>query len=138
MTFPHPGSENGPRMLFVYIDAPDQTRPAVVDPDDSVAVRGFMVQEVGSLAGKSSFVSGQVRVHPVLFQPDLRTAEINLTTEDGAHLLGQATLDRAPAEIRRLARPYGGDIKDLAARPDEPDQDAPPENTSSSDTPPGN
>jgi len=73
-----------------------------VNPDDPNAAHGFLVQEVGELAGRSDLVAGTVTAK--------RRLELDVRCEDGTVIRGKAKTIDDPATIRAFAKEYAGDI----------------------------
>jgi hypothetical protein len=128
-TFPLPGAAAGPRAFIIYISAPDKPDTLPVAPENPEGVRGFLIQEIGALAGRSDFVGGTLRCRSVFLAPRLRRLDLDLRTADGAEIVGRATIGEAPREVLALEREFAGDVAQLApptSQPAEQDAEAPP------------
>jgi hypothetical protein len=78
------------------------------------AVRGFLIQAAGSLAGKTVFASGVIRVSAPLLKPRCPRIELDIHCQDGTTLTGAADLQPAPHELRGFQRRYAADIAQLS------------------------
>ena len=129
LTLPLPGAVDGPRAFVIYLSAPNAPGALPVAPESPQGVRGFLIQELGALAGRSDFVGGTLRCRSVFLAPRLRRLDLNLRTADGAELVGQATIEEAPREILAFEREFAGDVAQLApatSQPAEPETETPP------------
>jgi len=117
MPFPLPGAQDGPRAFVLYLLAPDGAGTLSVDPASSNGVRGFLIQEVGALAGRSDVQAGSVTVTCDWFSRHRRRIKLDLRCEDGTVIAGQAQLRANPNEIRALETEFAGDVT-VVARPD--------------------
>jgi hypothetical protein len=117
LAFPLPGAADGPRAFVVYFTGPKQTGKLVIGSNDLQAVRGFMIQEVGALAGRCDFVAGTLEVRAVPLAPRLRKLLIQARTEDGAELAGQALVEDLPRAIQSFEREFSGDVASLSPPP---------------------
>lgn len=124
LTFPLPGAERGPRAFVLYLSAPDRCGDLAVDPADPAAVRGFLIQELGALAGRTDCIAGAVRCRPVWLRPDLRQLELDLRCADGTGIRGSAVLAEAPPAVQRIERQLAADIELLSGPPPRPDDGA--------------
>jgi hypothetical protein len=117
LAFPLPGAADGPRAFVVYFTAPRKTGKLAIASNDPQAVRGFMIQEVGALAGRCDFVAGTLEVRAVPLAPRLRKLLIQARTEDGAELEGQALVEDLPRAIQSFEREFSGDVASLSPPP---------------------
>jgi hypothetical protein len=125
LAFPLPGAVDGPRTFVLYISAPNRAGQIHVAPHDPQGARGFLIQELGALAGRSDFSVGTLRYHKVLFAPRLRRLELDIRTEDGAEITGRATLEEFPRAVETFEREFAADIASLpnpTSQPTEGDQ----------------
>lgn len=113
LSFPLPGARQGPRAFVVYIEGPDGNETFLVDPRNPAAHRGFLVQEVGALKGKSVLASGTIRYQSVPLRPLWRRVTLDLRTQDGAILRGEALAKTAAIEVRNVRRRYAADVRVL-------------------------
>lgn len=114
MTFPLPGARDGPRAFVLYLLAPDAGGALPVDPTSADGVRGFLIQEVGALAGRSDVQQGSVTVGRDWLSQSRRTIRIDLQCEDGTVITGTAQVQANPNEIRALESEFAGDVTVLA------------------------
>ncbi len=113
LSFPLPGARQGPRAFVLYIEGPDGNETFPVDPRNPAAHRGFLVQEVGALKGKSVLASGTIRYQSVPLRPLWRRVTLDLKTVDGAILRGKALAKTAAIEVRNVRRRYAADVRVL-------------------------
>jgi hypothetical protein len=111
LAFPLPGSTAGPRDFVIYMTLPDRLGKLAVDPADPDAVRGFLVQCVGALAGRTGFSSGVVKVKRPWWARTRRTLDVDIRCEDGTVIQGKATLRIAPGELASFEQSYAADIE---------------------------
>lgn len=119
LAFPLPSSPDGPRDFHLYLSTPDVDRgflgqDFVVDQSSSSGVRGFFIQEVGQLRGKTQVAAGQVRVSRSWLDWHRRLLEVNLACNDGTKIIGRALADPLASEIAAFERRYSGDVAALA------------------------
>jgi hypothetical protein len=114
LAFPLPGSIGGPRAFVIYISVPDRGN-LQVDPLAPDGVKGFFVQELGALSGRSDFVSGSLRSRPVLFAPRFRRLDLNIRCDDGTEITGQAVVEEVPRQVWAFEREFAADIASLSA-----------------------
>jgi hypothetical protein len=125
LTFPLPGAADGPRAFIIYLVAPSRLGKLMVDPDDRGPVRGFLIQEVGALAGRSDLAAGTVSFRKVLLAPHLRRLDIDVRTEDGAEIKGRAIVEDLPREVHSFEREFAADIAGLSPTESQPASEAP-------------
>ncbi|RMF81928.1 MAG: hypothetical protein D6744_06585 [Planctomycetota bacterium] len=89
---PLPGAQTGFAAFQVFLDVPRDTPEARIDPTDPAAARGFFIQEVGRLRGKSIFTSGAIRTGRIWFRRDILRIELDLSDAFGMRLIGRARL----------------------------------------------
>ena len=109
--FPLPGAKDGPLAFTLYVEA-DQTATAEDAPP-----RGFLIQHVGALAGKSLIVGGSARATSPLFDASSTTFALDLQFADGARLSGNLTARRDEPTVRMLQRRYRPDVAALQKPP---------------------
>lgn len=109
-TFSLPGAADGPRAFVLYACGPDAVGRLPVVPLEPTAVSGFVIQEVGALAGRSDFLRGTVTSRGIWLAPSLRRVDFDVWCEDGMHLTGRAVARRDPARVRTLEREFAGDV----------------------------
>lgn len=124
LSFALPGAVDGPRAFVIYLSAPIGTRPHQVVPQERSSARGFIIQEVGKLAGRSDFADGTVRISDAFFRPRARHLELDVRTADGARLVGSATLEFDARQVAAIRREFAADIATLL--PPAPESDEPP------------
>lgn len=112
LSFPLPGTADGPRDFHLYLETPDREGEAVVGPDAD-SVRGFLIQEVGALKGKTALAAGRLRINRPWSNPELREIELDLRCDDETLILGTACARPSPAEIATFERTRTADIAAL-------------------------
>jgi hypothetical protein len=117
LAYPLPGSETGLRAYALYLSAPDRTGTLRVDRQAPEGMRGFLVQEVGHLAGRTDVVAGTVTCKRPMFGADRRKLQFDLECEDGTVIRGKATVRGTPSEIRAFEQAYELDVLGLNAEP---------------------
>lgn len=128
-TFPLPGAMDGPRAFAIYLTAPAKPGVLPVAPESADGVRGFLIQELGALAGRSDFVGGTLRCRSVFLAPRLLRLDIDLRTNDGAEIVGHATIEEASRAVLAFEREFAGDVAQFApptSQPTEEPAEAPP------------
>jgi hypothetical protein len=125
LEFALPHSVSGPRAFVLYLVGPEGGGTQSIAADDPAGLRGFFIQEVGRLAGRTDLVAGTVQYHHVLFAPQWHSLSIDLRCDDGTEIRGQAWLREAPAEVHNIERDYAADIAQLRPRPEDQDATAP-------------
>lgn len=113
LTFPLPGAAGGPRAFVLYVSAPDG-RQVAFDPQAPDGARGFLIQELGALAGRSDFVAGTLRVRPVLFSPRLHRVDLNVRCDDGTEISGTAIVEDVPRQVQIFEREFAADVARLS------------------------
>jgi hypothetical protein len=125
LSFPLPGARQGPRAFVVYFEGPDGNEAFSVDPGRADAHRGFLVQEVGALKGKSALAGGTVEFRSAPLRPNWREVRLDVRTQDGAALRGKALVETAAFEVRNIRRRYAADIRVLRGAGEPATTDAP-------------
>lgn len=121
LEFPLPRAVTGFRAFHIYLTTPAPLGDFELRPDDPHAAQGFFIQEVGELAGKVTFTGGSLRVRNALLRPNHRSLQLDLHADRGFRLSGSVLVREDPAEIRRFARDFAGDVERLVATaPPEP------------------
>ncbi len=113
LAFPLPGARDGPRDFLVFLSTPQGEGEFAVDADDPAAVRGFLIQVVGQLKGKTLFESGSVRIRHRLLERSRRELSLEVRCTDGTQLTGRALIDPDLRELRAFQRRFAGDIQRL-------------------------
>lgn len=113
LAYPLPGSRTGLRAFVIYLSAPDRSGTIPVAPDDPEAAQGFLVQEVGQLAGRTDLVGGTVRIRNTWLSKGKRRLDIDLRCEDGTTIRGRAILENAPGPIRAFEKEYELDVLEI-------------------------
>jgi hypothetical protein len=113
LSFALPGAVDGPRAFVVYIATPRATGDFPVAVTAPQAARGFLIQELGTLAGRSDLVSGTARLHDVLGAPRVKKLDLDVHTADGAALHGTAWVEELPREMNVFEREFSADIAQL-------------------------
>jgi hypothetical protein len=130
MAFPLPGAVAGPRAFVMYLVSPNRTGRIAVTPHDPQGARGFLIQELGALAGRSDFAEGTVRYRPVPLAPRMRQLDLNVRTQDGAEIRGRAYLEESATGVESFEREFSADVASLTATQPAPvgsAADGPPE-----------
>ena len=131
LAFPLPRAQVGTRAWVLYISAPDGLGTRTLERDTAGtetggnAVRGFLIQEVGDLAGRTDFAAGTVRFRGVWLAPHRRIVELDLRCEDGTEIRGRALLDDVASEVHAFERQHAADIGLLWATDTQPVSGAP-------------
>jgi len=107
LAFPRPSAPDGPRDFLLYVSTPARDGTIALASEGG---RGFLIQAVGTLAGKATFAEGSVRVRPLWFAPEWRRLELNVRCDDQTEIRGGALVKHVPAELRSLQRRYAADI----------------------------
>jgi len=119
-----PGARDGPRAFVLYVALPPGSRDIAVAPFDEKAAGGFLIQEVGVLAGRSDFLAGTIRRRPVWFDRRLERLELDVRCEDGTHISGHAVVRRDARPVQSVEREFAGDVRLLRSADSEPDRSA--------------
>ncbi len=131
LAFPLPGAVEGPRAFVMYLSSPNRTGRVAVAPHDPQGARGFLIQELGALAGRSDFAEGTVRYRRVLLAPRMRQLDVSIRTQDGAEISGQAFLEESPTGVESFEREFSADVASLSTSQPAPsssaDDSGPPE-----------
>jgi hypothetical protein len=115
LDFPLPDTEDGPRDFHIYLTLPDVDDEQTVAADDADGPRGFLIQEVGRLRGKTEFAAGTVRCRRVFLQSRTRRLDLDVRCSDGASITGKAIIRIDGRELRHFEREFAADIKSLEA-----------------------
>jgi hypothetical protein len=130
--FPLPGSADGPHDFLLFLTTPDRDGWMPIDSQDPNAARGFLLQVVGELAGKSCLASGTVRYQRVPLQSKFRKLTIDARCADGTVIRGNAYVRADVHAVRDFAWRYAADVGALdvalaASAPEDSPDDAVPE-----------
>jgi hypothetical protein len=120
LAFPLPGAEAGPRDFLIYLDCPDRIGDVEIGGGGRDAGRGFLIQAVGELAGRTHFSGGRVRIGKVFLAPRYRRLEVDLACTDGTRVFGTAFADRAAYEVRAFETRHAADIATLGSPASQP------------------
>ncbi|MBK8913282.1 MAG: hypothetical protein IPM64_01550 [Phycisphaerales bacterium] len=147
-TFPRPHDPDGPRDFVLYMEiqtdrlgaAPlpipgwlkvlfpaqaDSPHGARCDAESGEGgLRGFLVQRVGRLAGRTQFTSGFVVKDRNLTARDPRGLFLNVTCEDGTRITGRILPRSSGSEMAALLRRHAADIAALRDNRDDSPTDA--------------
>jgi hypothetical protein len=127
--FTLPGATSGVRAYSLYLTFDDAAGHKPVDDDAEDAARGFFLQEVGQLKGKSVCAAGEIRYEPAgLLQPEDQLT-LDVRCEDGTYLYGAVPLRTDPAAVRAFERRYAGDLLALRKSAPSPADSESPEAT---------
>lgn len=110
LAFPLPRAKDGPRDFLLYLSAPNDRGRFHVNPEHPASVRGFLVQAVGDLKGKTTLTDGTIAVRGVWLKPRWLRLDLALRCDDGAAISGRVFLQDAPAEVHSFERQYAADI----------------------------
>lgn len=113
LEFPLPQSQAGPRDFRVFLSVPDRIGEITIRPGDPGAAQGFLIQEVGKLKGKTSFVKGSVTIKKPILAGDKRTVSLNIECADGTRITGKAETRIESAAIDAFGTRYAADIHSL-------------------------
>jgi hypothetical protein len=130
LTFPLPGADAGPRAFVLYFCGPDQLGDLRVDHEDPAAVHGFLIQEVGALAGRTNFETGVIRCDRPWYGRSRRKLEFDVRCEDGTLIRGAVSVEVSPREVRSFEQKFAGDValvQSPEARSDSPQMTEPRE-----------
>jgi hypothetical protein len=116
LAFPLPSAPDGPRDFHLYLSTPDGVENFAVDPTSATGVRGFLIQEVGQLRGKTVVTGGQVRISRPWFDWRRYAVDLNLACSDGSVIIGRALAQPLGTEIAAFERRYSGDVLALTAQ----------------------
>jgi hypothetical protein len=116
LAFPLPSQPDGPRDFHVYLSTPDGVDDFAADQGSQTAVRGFLIQEVGQLRGKTVVTGGRVRVSKPWYDPRRCVLDLNLACSDGTVIIGHARAEPVASEISAFERRYSGDVLALTAQ----------------------
>lgn len=126
LDFPLPGRKEGPRDFRFYLQMPAASGVHTLSRGDEGAARGFFIQEVGRLRGKTDLVRGTVRVRSAPTAPRLLRIDLDAECDDGTRVTGTATVMASGEELRSFTRRYAADVAALrAAQPEASDEQAP-------------
>jgi hypothetical protein len=109
-TFPLPGAQRGPRAFVLYLRLPAGKGTFGVGPN---GVSGFLVQEVGDLAGRTDITGGTVRAKSVWLRPSRRVLELDLICSDGAAIRGKVMVTTDGGVVRALEQEFVADVRRL-------------------------
>lgn len=113
LDFPLPGSAAGPCEFHVYVTLPGPEGEYAIAPDDPHGARGFLIQDVGLLCGKTEFMSGTLRCRPVFLRPHLRRLDLQVQCADGTSISGQVRVEIDERALRKFERDFARDIAEL-------------------------
>ncbi len=132
LEFPLPGGNEGPRDFHIYMTASDLEGERTIVPEDPDAPRGFLIQDVGRLRGKTEFTAGTIRCRRLLLRPRLRRLDLDVRCADGTSISGKAYVEIDARELGRFEHEFAADINEL--RPGEGESDEPAETTTPRNT----
>ncbi len=116
-TFGLPGARDGPRAFVLYLSLPPTGQTIPVAPFEESAAAGFLIQEVGALAGRSDFLTGTIQRRPVWFNPRLERLQLDVRCQDGTQISGQALLRRDARPVQSIEREFAADVRLLRPTP---------------------
>lgn len=126
LSFPLPGSLDGPRDFHVYVSIPDALAKHSVDANDPGAARGFLIQTVGERKGKATFATGSVRLRRSWLTLGKTRLDLAVVCADGSGISGSVELVDKPEEVRSFTRRYAADVAAIEPGPPESQPAAPP------------
>lgn len=117
--FSRPGSDIASRDFVLYLVVPPGNGEWVADPNSSGGVRGFLIQAVGELRGKTTIAGGSIVVqrHPWPNHHEFGI-DIALRCEDETRIVGHVTADEAAYQTLLVERRYAADVVELVGRDD--------------------
>ncbi|MEP0847572.1 MAG: hypothetical protein HRF50_12250 [Phycisphaerae bacterium] len=115
LDFPLPGRKDGPRDFRLFVQLPDDQPVAHTVRSDPSAARGFFLQEVGRMRGKTEFTGGTVRASRVFLQPGRRRIDLHLECDDGTRITGRALVEENSEELSSFRRKFAADVLALHA-----------------------
>jgi hypothetical protein len=110
LTFPLPGSDVGPRAYVMYFSVPSSTGYFAIHPGDPDGARGFLIQEIGSLAGRTDFAGGSIELKKRWMSAGTRKVVLDVRCLDGTKISGEAIATYDPGYVRVLEREYADDV----------------------------
>lgn len=111
--FTLPGAVDGPRDFRVFVILPGSADSAEIGHGESAA-RGFFLQKVGRLRGKTEFTSGSVQLSTSRLNPRQRQLRlVDVQCADGTRLDGIAGLRESEDELRVFLLQHAGDVAAL-------------------------
>ncbi len=113
LAFPLPGAQDGPRDFLLYVRAPAGAGEVGVAGEQPGAARGFLIQRVGALRGKTLLRSGTLRITRDWPSRDRAWLRFQFVTDDGARITGDARTLDDPRELTQFEREHAGDIAAL-------------------------
>lgn len=135
LTFGLPGARAGPRAYAAYFRFAPRGGDQLISGRGGGA-RGFLIQEVGELRGKSAFTSGTLRFTPRDWMHPAAALKLNASAADGTSLGGRVQLTFEEGTLRSFERRYAGDIAALQSPASQPTtQEALPSETTPPETP---
>lgn len=113
-SFSRPGSTDGSRDFVLYFVTPAREGVLLADATPESKVRGFLIQMVGELRGKTGIVGGRLMVRAAPWpRRDRYDLSLSLLCEDGASIVGRIHARESSAETRRFERRFAGDVAEL-------------------------
>lgn len=109
LEFPRPGTRTS-RDFLLYVDLPAAQGEWEFDSADPDGARGFLIQEVGDLRGKTMLKSGRMRLRNVWWSSTRRRIDLRATSEDGATIDLAGVVREAPSQMSGFKRRYAADI----------------------------
>lgn len=109
-----PGSVDGPRDFRVFVILPGNVEAAEVGRGAGAA-RGFFLQKVGRLRGKTEFSSGRVKLSTTRLSRNQHEIALDVECKDGTKISGTARLRLSDDELRLFLMQHAGDVAALDA-----------------------
>ena len=122
LDFPLPRSDDGPRDFHIYLTFPDGGGELALARDEPDDARGFLIQEIGLLRGKTEFTDGTIRCRLVFLHARLRRLDLDVRCADGASISGRAYVEIDELEMRHFEREFAADVSALRPGDVEPDE----------------
>lgn len=109
-----PGSVDGPRDFRLFVIFPGNVESAEVGRGPGSA-RGFFLQKVGRLRGKTEFASGSVKLSTGRLNRNQHEIDLDVECADGTKIIGKARLRVSDDELRIFLMQHAGDVAALDA-----------------------
>lgn len=124
LDFPLPQSVAGPRDFRVFLAVPERAGVTTIDLEHLDAARGFLIQEVGRLRGKTVFSGGTVELKAPSLGSSEWTVIVDVHCEDGTRVVGKAKLRPEKQELNTFRTAHAADIQLLSPQ-SQPTEESP-------------
>jgi hypothetical protein len=116
-SFSRPGSVDGSRDFVLYLVAPPREGVLLAGATPESSVRGFLIQTVGTLRGKTGVTDGRLSIRSMPWPRRERyELSFSLFCEDGASIVGRLTAQESVAEAQRFERCFAADTSELTGQ----------------------